>query len=82
MLTAYNWAVDENRISILFQCPVTHKTHHLFPTWGFGASWQAKGGSIVPPRRGEGSLSPEQDRDGLIREVLQKIAAQVCMNVM
>jgi hypothetical protein len=38
-------------------------------------------GSIAPPRGEEGSLSCERDRDGPIHEVLQRLAAQVCVNV-
>jgi hypothetical protein len=37
--------------------------------------------SIAPPHAKESSLSHEQDRDGPIRVVLQRLAAQVCMNV-
>jgi hypothetical protein len=40
-----------------------------------------KGGSTASPRRWGGSLSRERDRDGLICEVLQRLAAQLCMNV-
>ncbi len=39
------------------------------------------GGSIALPRGKEGSLSLERDTDGHIRMVLQRLAAQVCMNV-
>jgi hypothetical protein len=45
-------------------------------------SWGRKGGSTNPPCGRGGSLSPERGRDGLIHKVLQRIAAQVCMNVM
>jgi hypothetical protein len=38
--------------------------------------------SIAPLRGMEGSLSRERDRDGPIRVVLRRLAAQVCMNVM
>ncbi len=38
-------------------------------------------GNIVLPRGGEGNLSCERDRDGPIRVVLQRLAAQECMNV-
>ncbi len=36
---------------------------------------EEEGGSTAPPHGRDGNLSPERDRDGLIREVLQKIAA-------
>jgi hypothetical protein len=39
-------------------------------------------GGIALPRGREGPLSREQDRDGPIRVMLLRIAAQVCMNVM
>jgi hypothetical protein len=39
------------------------------------------GGSIALPRGKEGSLYHERDRDGPIRVVLRRLAAQVCMNV-
>jgi hypothetical protein len=38
-------------------------------------------GSTAPPRGKEGSLSHERDRDGPIRMVLRRLAAQVCMNI-
>ncbi len=39
------------------------------------------GDGVAPPRGREGSLSHERDRDGPIRVVLRRLAAQVCMSV-
>jgi hypothetical protein len=51
------------------------------PSLGARPSLGGVEGSIAPPRGKQGSLSPEQDRDGPICVVLQRLSAQVCMNV-
>jgi hypothetical protein len=51
------------------------------PSPGDTPSLRGVEGVIAPPRGKKGSLSCEQDRDGPIRVVLQRLAAQECMNV-
>jgi hypothetical protein len=51
------------------------------PSPGAMPSLGGVGGSIALPRGKEGSLSSERDRDGPIRVVLLRLAAQVCMHV-
>jgi hypothetical protein len=51
------------------------------PSPGVTPSQGVGGGSIAPPCGGKACLSRKQDREGPIREVLQRLAAQVCMSV-
>jgi hypothetical protein len=52
------------------------------PSPGAMSSQGVGGVSIAPPHGREGSLSLEQNRDGPIRMVLQRLATQVCMSVL
>ncbi len=51
------------------------------PSPGAMPSLGGVGGSIALPRGKENSLYHERDRDGPIRVVLRRLAAQVCINV-
>jgi hypothetical protein len=51
------------------------------PSQGATLSWGREGGSKALPHGRGGSLFRARDGDGPIREVLESIAAQVCMNV-